>query len=172
MYSTIFLAIFLDATVQHYRKAISKSISFQPDSWLATGKPQLKTLLRKLQTLWPILLLNCLRKIVQPYAEYPGKEEEKQIDFTLLGQESYYILFSMRVFECALVNCKEFSPGPDDILYSMVKHAAENTKISILSLINRIIIEHCFPCRLVKSYEFCPLSSWVKTVFCPPVTDQ
>ena len=81
----------------------------------------------------------------KPFAEYRRKEEEKQINFTSLREESYNLPFSMREFESALASCKESAPGPDDILYCMVKHAAENTKVFILSIINRIFIEHCFP---------------------------
>ena len=94
----------------------------------------------------------------KPFAEYRRKEEGKQINFTPVVEESYNLPFTMKEFESALGSCKESSPGPDDILYSMVKHAAENTKVFILSIINRIFLEHCFPC----SWEILRILPFVK----------
>ena len=51
----------------------------------------------------------------------------------------------MKEFLAALKTCKDTAPGPDEIPYSMIKNAPQETKIFILGLINRIYKESYFP---------------------------
>ena len=81
----------------------------------------------------------------KPHADFRRREEQRPIDFTPSREEAYNLPFTRQEFDAALSNCTDSAPGPDDIPYVMVKHAPDNTKIFILSIINRIYREHVFP---------------------------
>ena len=99
---------------------------------------------------------NVSKKDVnRPYSAQRQQIEEAEINFTPSRNEPYNMPFTLREFESALSKCKESAPGPDDITYSMIKHAPENTKSFILSLINRIYREHSYP-KLWEKAKFLP----------------
>ena len=100
----------------------------------------------------------------RPCAEHRNKEEDRDIDFSSVHRESYNIPFSMREFESALSKCNDSSPGPDDIPYAMIRNAPEQTKLFILSIINRIYREHSFP-KVWELAKFLPFAKPGKDSF-------
>ena len=85
------------------------------------------------------------KAVDKPYANYRMQEEQQHIDFSPSREEAYNLPFTKQEFLSALGKCTESAPGPDDIPYAMIKHAPDNTKDFILSIINRIYREHSFP---------------------------
>ena len=80
-----------------------------------------------------------------PYNRYRIQEENNNLDFTTLKTEPYNLPFTMKELTSALSNCKDTSPGPDDIPYAMIKQSSHETKVFLLSIINRIWKESNFP---------------------------
>ena len=81
----------------------------------------------------------------KPYANHRSQQEQQAIDFTTQREEVYNLPFNKEEFDSVLSRCNESAPGPDDIPYALIKQAPEDTKIFILSILNRIYKEHIFP---------------------------
>ena len=71
--------------------------------------------------------------------------ESYVLDFTSFRNESYNLPFTLDELLYALANSKNTAPGPDEILYEMIKKASKGTQLFILSIINRIFKESDFP---------------------------
>ena len=100
----------------------------------------------------------------RPYANQRAQEEQHDIDFSTKKTEAYNIPFSMKEFEAALSKCNDSAPGPDDIPYAMIRHAPKITKLFILSIINKIFLEHCFP-KIWELAKFLPFAKPGKDAF-------
>ena len=89
---------------------------------------------------------NVSRKTTNsPGYQYRFSEEQKPLDFSCNKEEVYNLPFSEREFDAALSSCSDTAPGPDEVPYAMIKHVCNNTKIFIISIINRIWHDHSFP---------------------------
>ena len=82
---------------------------------------------------------------VAPFHQYRWNEEQKPLDFTAEREEHYNLPFTEREFDSALAACKDSAPGPDEIPYAMFRHVSFNTKLFILSIINRIWHDNSYP---------------------------
>ena len=51
---------------------------------------------------------------------------------------SYNLPFTEKEYDSALKTCNDTAPGPDDIPYSLIKNVPRNTKLFIISILNRI----------------------------------
>ena len=80
-----------------------------------------------------------------PYHQMRMREESFFLDFTARTSESYNMPFTMKEFLFALSKSKNSAPGADDILYDMIKNSSYNTKVFILSILNRIFKASEFP---------------------------
>ena len=76
---------------------------------------------------------------------YRHNEERVNLNFMTNQNESYNSPFTEKEFDAALATCNETAPGPDDIPYEMFKHVSRNTKLFIISIINRIWFDHKYP---------------------------
>jgi len=72
------------------------------------------------------------------------REDQTRINFGECLSE-YNDIFTMTEFKAALKQCKNTSPGPDEIHYEMIRHAHETTIAAILQLFNKIWIEAVIP---------------------------
>ena len=93
----------------------------------------------------------------RPFAERRIQNEQHDVDFSTKRTESYNIPFSMKEFEAALSKCNDSAPGPDDIPYAMIRYAPGETKTFILSIINKIFMNHVFP-RIWELAKFLPFA--------------
>ena len=92
------------------------------------------------------ILLKCPSEIPKkPYAQHRQEEERRIIDFSSRGEESYNAPFSFKELESALTECADSAAGPDEIPYTFIKRTSVVTQSFILSIINRIFSDHCFP---------------------------
>ena len=80
-----------------------------------------------------------------PGYQHRHREENRSIDFTSRGEESYNLPFTPQEFDSALGNCNDTAPGPDEIPYVMLRHIPNETKLFVIDLINRIWRESNFP---------------------------
>ena len=80
-----------------------------------------------------------------PYYRESLRQEFKYLDFTARKTESYNDPFSMKEFLAALSSSKNTAPGPDDIIYDMIRNSSFTTKKFILSIFNRIFKFSDFP---------------------------
>ena len=85
------------------------------------------------------------KKENSPGHQYRQHQELQKLDFRAKQIESYNLPFTMREFDSALASCNETAPGPDDIPYEMFKHIPLNTKLFVLSIINRIWTDTKYP---------------------------
>ena len=72
------------------------------------------------------------------FLEHKLRQERKQLNFSSDNQEAYNRLFTMEELMHALSQCKDSSPGPDDIHYQMLKHLPEQQLQLLLALYNNI----------------------------------
>ena len=79
------------------------------------------------------------------YFQQRSQEENRELNFTAIRNESYNLPFNMKELLSALSLCNESAPGNDDITYSMIKHLPIETKRFLLSIINRIWVEKSYP---------------------------
>ena len=80
-----------------------------------------------------------------PGNQYRLREEQHILDFSSDGNESYNLPFTEKEYDTALATCYDTAPGPDDITYEMIKQVSANTKLFIISLLNRIWRESVYP---------------------------
>ena len=80
-----------------------------------------------------------------PYAQYRQQQERQTLDFSSNGGKSYNAPFSSQELNSALSECSDSAPGPDDIPYAFIKRTSDDTRTFILSIINKIFTDHCFP---------------------------
>ncbi|XP_076061530.1 uncharacterized protein LOC143037283 [Oratosquilla oratoria] len=80
-----------------------------------------------------------------PGHQYRVKEQQQHLDFSTDKTESYNIPFTAKEFDTALDRSKNTAPGPDMIPYEMFKHTTRNTKLFVISSINRLWQEHKYP---------------------------
>ena len=80
-----------------------------------------------------------------PGYQYSSLEEQKHLDFTSNKEETYNLPFTEREFDAALATCSDTAPGPDEVPYAMIRHVCISTKLFIISIINRIWLDHSFP---------------------------
>ena len=73
------------------------------------------------------------------------REEQKNIDFSSPGGESYNVPFELRELLSALKTCDDSTPGPDDVPYALVRHLNVECFNFLLSFFNRIWTEGAFP---------------------------
>lgn len=56
-----------------------------------------------------------------------------------LLEKSYNFSFSMKEFQLTLSSCNDTAPGPEEIIYAIIRHVAEETSLySILGIFNRL----------------------------------
>ena len=60
------------------------------------------------------------------------REESHFLNFTTQRSESYNMPFDMRELFYALAKSKNTAPGPDEIIYDMIKKSSHETKLFIL----------------------------------------
>ena len=63
------------------------------------------------------------------FRQHKEVEERTNLDFSFDNTEEYNALFSMRELQHALSSCGNTGPGPDRILYLMLKNLAPNAQI-------------------------------------------
>ena len=73
-----------------------------------------------------------------PGFQYRQREEQKTLNFKTNRVESYNLPFTEKEYDSALKTCNDTAPGPDDIPYSLIKNVPRNTKLFIISILNRI----------------------------------
>ena len=97
-----------------------------------------------------------------PGAVYRERIEHQPLDFTAFREEVYNVPFTVAEFDDALASCNDTAPGPDDILYAMLRHIPAITKLFLVGLFNRIWKESIFPL------------AWILAIvlpFCKPLKD-
>ena len=86
-----------------------------------------------------------LKSANTPGHHYRQRQEYNKFNFHTDKTESYNLPFSEREFDSALKSCNDTAPGPDNIPYAMIKHVSKNTKLFIISIINRIWRDSDYP---------------------------
>ena len=74
----------------------------------------------------------------KPFYRQRLREEPHFLNFTTQKSESYNMPFDTRELLCALAKSKNTAPGPDEIIYDMIKKSSHETKLFILGIINKI----------------------------------
>ena len=62
------------------------------------------------------------------------RKESHFLNFTTQRSESYNMPFDMRELLYALAKSKNTAPGPDEIIYDMIKKPSHETKLFILGI--------------------------------------
>lgn len=83
--------------------------------------------------------------LASPSARDRLRQEQRGIDFSSRGGESYNVLFTPRELCQAMKVCADTSPGQDDVPYAMLCHLRDEALDFLLSIYNRIWIEGTFP---------------------------
>lgn len=80
-----------------------------------------------------------------PGARHRQDLETLGVNFASTGGESYNVPFSLSELKVALSQCKDSSPGPDDISYAFLRHMADSAFTFLLGLYNSIWRTGDFP---------------------------
>ena len=73
------------------------------------------------------------------------REESHFLNFTTHRSELYNMPFDMLELLYALAKSKNTAPGPDEIIYDMIKKSSLETKLFVLGIINKIFKDSEFP---------------------------
>lgn len=86
------------------------------------------------------------------FKELRDRLDNERINFNTVEKLGYNSAFTMNELEFALSNSDDSSPGPDDVIYSMLKNLSSSGKVLLLQLINRIYKEGKMPKRWKEAY--------------------
>ncbi|GFT92371.1 putative RNA-directed DNA polymerase from transposon X-element [Trichonephila clavipes] len=89
------------------------------------------------------------------FLEINMQSERTPNNFSTRSFFPYNCDFTMTELQTALTQAHNTSPGPDGIIYTMLRHLDPNSLTNILFLFNRVWKEHCFP------------SSWREAIVIP-----
>lgn len=81
----------------------------------------------------------------QSFKRYKEKEESKRLEYKCHQNEPYNRPFCMAELRTTLASCQSSAPGPDRIMYDMIKHLHSDTQVTLLSIYNNIWTEGHIP---------------------------
>lgn len=86
------------------------------------------------------------------FKDLRDRVEKEKIDFGTSEKMGYNKAFTPHELDHALDLSSDSSPGPDEVMYSMLKNLAPSGKVLLLKLINRIYKEGKLPRRWKEAY--------------------
>lgn len=86
------------------------------------------------------------------FKEVKDRREKEKLDFSTREKLGYNSPITMQEMEYAMNLADDSSPGPDEVLYSMLKKLAPEGKTLLLELINLIFKEGKLPKRWKEAY--------------------